>query len=130
MFRLLKILVVACSTLAVQSSGKAARDLAMPTAAGRLQLVVVEVEGCLYCGIFRRDVVPAYRESARGRDVPMRFLDLNDPASDGLGLTSPIVTVPTVVLLKDNREIGRIPGYVGPESFFHTVHQLFELAGE
>jgi len=130
MVRLFKILLLVAATFLVQSTGEAARDLALPSDRGRLQLVVVEVDGCLYCGIFRRDVAPAYIDSPRGRDVPMRFMDLNDPASDSLRLSAPIVTVPTVILLKDNIEVGRIPGYVGPENFFHSVHRLFDLAGE
>ena len=32
--------------------------------------------------------------------------------------------LPTAVLLHNNREIGRIPGYVGPENFFHAVSHL------
>lgn len=128
-----RVLTSAALVLAVlllgETRGNAARDLLIPAdGEGRLQLVLVEVDGCIYCEIFRRDVLPKYRESARGRDVPLRFVDLNAPEADELGFESPIVTVPTVVLLKNNVEVGRIQGYVGPENFFHSVHRLFSLA--
>lgn len=96
---------------------------AMP--AGALQIVVFEAPGCIYCNLFRRHVLPAYTASPRASDIPLRFLDLNeDAAVAALGLDGAIDTVPTAVLLHNNREIGRIPGYVGPENFFHAVSHL------
>jgi thioredoxin-related protein len=92
-----------------------------------LELVVVEVEGCIYCAIFRRDVLPAYEASPRAASVPMRFVDLNEIDSGQLALAAPIVSVPTVLLLKDGKEAGRIGGYVGPENFFYAINHL--LAG-
>ena len=74
--------------------------------------------------MFRRDVLPRYDAFARGRELPIRFLDLNDAAADRLELEGPVDIAPTAVLLKDNREVGRIPGYLGPDNFFHAVGHL------
>jgi len=89
-----------------------------------LQLVVLEAPGCTYCNLFRRYVVPAYETSPKSRSVPIKFIDLNDKAYDELGLDSPVDMVPTTVLLQNNREVGRIPGYLGPENFFHAFNHL------
>lgn len=89
-----------------------------------LQIVVFEAPGCLHCNLFRRYVLPAYTASPRSRDVPLRFLDLNEVEADRLGLDTAIDMLPTAVLLHNNREVGRIPGYVGPENFFHAVSHL------
>jgi thioredoxin-related protein len=32
--------------------------------------------------------------------------------------------VPTVLVLRDNEEVGRIPGYVAWEEFFHSINYL------
>ena len=48
------------------------------------EIVVVEVENCIYCGLFRRDVLPTYRGSIRAKSVPIRFVDLNDPEFERL----------------------------------------------
>lgn len=88
------------------------------------ELVVVEVPGCIYCGIFRRDVAPSYEASPRARTVPMRFVDLNEQAAEKLQLAAPVDVVPTVLLIENGHEIGRIAGYTGPENFFHTVNAL------
>jgi thioredoxin-related protein len=107
------------------SSGQAGLDIdaAIPKASN-LELVVMEAPGCTFCSIFRRDVLPAYEASERAKDVPIRFLDVNDVASTKMDLETPVDIVPTFVILKDNKEIGRIPGYVGPETFFHTINYL------
>ncbi|HRY07813.1 MAG TPA: thioredoxin family protein [Hyphomicrobiaceae bacterium] len=89
-----------------------------------LQLVVLEAPGCTYCSMFRRYIVPAYQTSPKSRSLPLKFIDLNDKAYDELGLDSPVDMVPTTVLMHNNREVGRIPGYVGPENFFHAINHL------
>lgn len=91
---------------------------------GNLQLVVMETPDCIYCSIFRRDVLPSYQISERGKDMPVRFVDVNDVPKTGIELQSPIDILPTFVIVKDNREIGRIPGYMGPEDFFHSINYL------
>ena len=115
-----------CAVVALAgSSGQAGLDIDATIPKGsNLELVVMEAPGCTYCGIFRRDVLPAYEASERAKDVPIRFLDVNDVSSTKMDLETPVDIVPTFVILKDNKEIGRIPGYVGPETFFHTINYL------
>lgn len=125
---LLAAVVLATAIMPPQSS-QAARPLETEAIAQtELELIVLEVESCLYCNLFRRDVLPRYQASPRAQKVPLRFLDLNDKAADELGLDSPVLIVPTVVLMKGNQEIGRVPGYVGPENFFHAVNHLIGTA--
>jgi thioredoxin-related protein len=93
-------------------------------AENRFELLVVEVGNCVYCGVFRRDVAPAYTASVRARNIPMRFVDLDAPDVDRLLLTAPIETVPTVLVVENGREVGRIAGYVGPQIFFHALNRL------
>lgn len=107
------------------SNGKAGIDPDAPVPhLGNLQLVVMEAEGCIYCSIFRRDVLPSYEISERGKDMPVRFVDVNDVPKTGIELQSPIDILPTFVIVKDNHEIGRVPGYMGPEDFFHAINYL------
>lgn len=94
----------------------------LPSSDG-IELVVFEVEGCAYCEMFRRDILPAYRHSPRAAEVPIRFVDLN-LGSRGLVLDAPIEVVPTAVLMRDRRETGRIAGYAGAESFFRMMRFL------
>ncbi len=111
------------------SVSKAGLDVEAPLPhASNLELIVMEAPGCTYCELFRRDVLPSYQASERAKDMPIRFLDINDATAEALGLDSAIDIVPTFVVLKDHKEVGRIPGYVGPEFFFHSINHLISSA--
>ena len=107
------------------SSGTAGIDRDAPVPVySNLQLLVMEAPGCIYCTIFRRDVLPSYQASERGKEMPVRFVDVNDVGKTGVALDSPIDILPTFVIVRDNKEVGRIPGYMGPENFFHSINYL------
>lgn len=92
-------------------------------------LIVIEVPGCFYCRLFRRDVRPAYESTARARDVPMHFLDLEAAKARQLAFDRPIDVLPTVVLFRHGREVSRIPGYMAPENFVRVINYLLSRAG-
>lgn len=105
--------------------GWAARNqVGVSSSSGIQELVVIEAPNCIYCSIFRRDVLPGYQRSKHAAELPIRFLDLNDPAVEKLKLASSVTIVPTIVLMRDNAEAGRISGYTGPEAFFQQVSLL------
>lgn len=120
------ILALAALTLAAALAShrvEAARDFTEPPPTA-MEIVVMEVEGCKYCPSFRENVGTAYAATPRGREIPMRFVDVNAEGAGRLRLRAPIDTVPTAVLMRDHAEIGRIEGYVGPEDFTRLVSQL------
>jgi thioredoxin-related protein len=104
-------------------AAQAARDL-QPATAHALEIVVIEVGGCKYCPRFRQDIAEGYARSTRAREVPLRFVDVSAEGADRLKLKTPVNIVPTAILLRDNAEIGRIEGYVGPEDFSRLVADL------
>lgn len=87
-----------------------------------LELIAFEAPGCLYCPVFRNDVAPSYAASRAGKWAPLRFVDINDEGAARFELAGPVTTVPTVVLVRDGVEIGRIAGYVGREN----MHRLLD----
>jgi len=108
---------------------RAARDMTADTRiASEYELVVLEVSRCIYCKLFRRDVVPTYNATTHAKTVPMRFVDLDHGTVTAFQLTAPIDTVPTVVLLHRSREVGRLAGHIGPETFLHAVNRLLSEA--
>ncbi len=130
MSRLVRVLAIFALAAFAAAPVRAVVDLetsALPDS--RLELLVVEVDNCIYCGLFRRDVAPTYRVSGRAKTVPMRFIDINAPDVDRLALTAPIDSVPTVLVVENGREVGRIAGYVGPEIFFHSLSRLLPDGG-
>jgi hypothetical protein len=118
---------LACATVAwlAAAPGRATPNQTTDTAAAAVQeLVVLEAPNCTYCAVFRRDVLPQYLLSKRAGDLPIRFVDINDPAADRLKLAAAVTQVPTIVLLERGTETGRITGYWGPEAFFKGIAQM------
>lgn len=131
MRRLTLLIVAIAAALAAVAPSQAARDpaTAKPTVVAQ-ELIVLEVANCIYCDIFRRDVLPGYQKSKRSEELPLRFVDLNDPAFEQLKLASSVSMVPTIVLMREGREADRINGYTGPEAFFHTVARMLGRIGD
>lgn len=126
---LLAGLAVFVAIALLSPSSRAARDLGTVKPSTALQeLIVLEVANCTYCDVFRQVVLPRYQRSKRAGELPIRFVDLNDPAADQLRLSSSVTIVPTVVMMREGAEIGRINGYMGPEAFFQSISQTFGAA--
>jgi thioredoxin-related protein len=119
---------VIAAFVAAASAVRAVPDRdSVPTGAAAVpefELIAFEVPGCIYCSVFRRDVLPSYASSAAGRAAPIRFLDLNDEASNRLSLNEPVRIVPTVVVMRGGAEVGRIVGYLGAENFYRVLGGL------
>ena len=92
------------------------------------EIVVFETENCIYCELFRRDVLPRYLRSPRARSVTIRFADAHRATTSGRLLKAPITVVPTFILMRRGREVGRITGYTGPTPFFQMVGRLIKNA--
>jgi thioredoxin-related protein len=109
--------------LACNGAGRAALDATAQTS-GSVELLVFEHADCTYCRVFRRDVLPKYKNSAPAASVPLRFVDIEKSDTSALGLKSRIHVVPTAVLMKEGNEVDRIVGYWGPDNFFKLLAQM------
>lgn len=118
--------LIALIALAVAAVGASSTADIETSALGapRLELVVVEEPNCLYCALLRRDLYPAYAASPRAREAPMRFIDVAALDASRLKLAHTVDVVPTVLVLKEGAEIGRVPGYATREIFFSAINAL------
>ena len=105
-------------------SVRAAVDLTIEQPGPTLELIVIEARRCPMCQLFRDEIAPVYRATARAKRAPLRFVDVSftDPAT--LNLVAPIEIVPTVILMRDGAEIDRLVGYTGPEIFMSVVGRM------
>jgi thioredoxin-related protein len=93
-----------------------------------LELVIIEADGCIYCKLFRRDVLPSYQSSDTGKEMPVRFVDVNEIDATKVEFKSAVDIVPTFIVVKSQHEVGRISGYMGSEDFFHSISYLLDAA--
>jgi thioredoxin-related protein len=125
LLRLISLIVAAAVAAIPLTSGLALQHIETAARhAPQLEVVVIESLDCIYCELFRRNVLSSYENSPRARHVPLRFLDLEGLTARKLVLVEPISVVPTVLVLRDNEEVGRIPGYVAWDEFFHSINYL------
>jgi thioredoxin-related protein len=106
--------------LASQGPGRAGLEVGSISTPA-VEVVVFERPDCTYCLVFRRDVLPRYRDAVRAEAAPLRFVDITSGDSESLGLSTRIDTVPTAVVMRDGREVDRIVGYWGPTNFFKLL---------
>lgn len=124
--RKLAVLIAAAIAVLPIPSAFAKRDAGPPTAtaATPYELIVFEADGCAYCEVFRRDVLPLYADSQVSRDAPLRFVNVSRSDETKLGLNYAITIAPTVVLLQNGREVDRITGYTGPINFVQFINHM------
>lgn len=122
----LAALALMAALFVLPPSSRAAIEQIDRTGPKSLELIVVEAPACGLCRLFRDKVLPAYKLSPRSSEALLRFVDVSrmDPAQ--IDLSEPIEVVPTVVLMRDGRELDRITGYTGPELFLRTVNQMLQ----
>jgi thioredoxin-related protein len=105
------------------ATGRAALDPAAPASGPALELLVYEHRDCVYCQLFRRDVLPRYQE-ALAAELPIRFIDIAEAGNEAPGLKRKVDMLPTVVLMLGGRELDRIVGYWGPDNFFKLLAHM------
>ncbi len=104
--------------------------LASPFVAARAtaaQLVMFEERGCPWCAAFRREVLPIYGNTDEAKVAPIRRVDIFAPRPKDLAHIRRIRVSPTFVLLDDDgREVGRILGYPGFDTFWELLDALLQ----
>jgi hypothetical protein len=93
--------------------------LAVPgLARARLELVMFERHGCVWCRRWHDAVGTGYPLSPEGRAAPLRRHDLDALPRSDLRLAEPVRYTPTFVLAADGAERARITGFVDDASFY------------
>jgi thioredoxin-related protein len=118
------VFVLLCGHSAITKAG-----LDATARVSALELLVFEHPDCTYCQVFRRDVAPQYLRSPHAAEAPMRFIDIAKVDTSALGLKEPLTMLPTAVLMKEGREIDRITGYWGRDTFIKMLAYLLARAG-
>ena len=88
------------------------------------EIVVFESDACIYCLLFRRNVLPRYLRSPQVHHLPITFIDFHQSHERRKQLQKPLRVLPTVVVIRNGREAGRIAGYTDPDSFFALIRQM------
>ena len=89
------------------------------------ELVMIGQAGCEWCESFDREIAPTYAKTEEGLRAPLRRVDIARPLPPDLSFIRVERFTPLFVLVDKGREIGRVRGYPGPESFWMQLSVLF-----
>ena len=110
---------------------RAARGPDGSTRAGQaiVDLVVFERAECTYCEAFRTTVAARYIDTPTAARAPLRYVDIDKIEPGQLALAGAVTVLPTIVIMRDGREVDRIVGLFGHREFVRMVQfalQKFE----
>lgn len=126
---MLRVLAALCLALAPALSG-APQARGQDTQAGaKVQMVMVEQDGCAYCQRWDAEIGPIYPKTDLGAAAPLRRIDLHDPVPADLELARRLTFTPTFVLVVDGVELNRIEGYPGEDFFWALAERMAADAG-
>ncbi len=81
---------------------------------GAKEIVVVDAKDCPFCKKFKKDVIDHYKGS-----LPLRVAKSKE--LKGFKLKGEIVGTPTILFIKDAKEIKRYTGYLSAKEFYERV---------
>ncbi len=91
------------------------------------RLVMFTEDGCPWCELFKKEVMPIYANTEEGKAAPMWEVDIFDPRPAELRHVGRIVYTPTFVLIDEKgRVVGRIEGYPGFDFFWQRLDGLLK----
>jgi thioredoxin-related protein len=99
--------------------------LAVPSARAA-ELVMFAQAGCSWCEAFDSEIGTIYGKTEDGLRAPLRHVDIMQPLPPDLSFVQVERLTPLFVLVDKGREIGRIRGYGGRESFWTQLFMLME----
>ncbi len=92
--------------------------------ASRVQLIMLEEEGCPWCVRWHEEIGGIYHKTSEGGRAPLRRVDMHAPLPDDLSFLRRAHFSPTFVLVEGDREVGRIRGYPGADFFWPLLGEL------
>jgi hypothetical protein len=97
----------------------------MPSSSRAAELIMFEQAVCPWCQAFDREIAPTYKKTEEGLRAPLRRVDIDKPVPPDLSFIQVERLTPLFVLVDKGREIGRIRGFPGIESFWMQLAVLF-----
>lgn len=74
------------------------------------ELVLFSSPICTYCTYFEKNIIPFYQQHQLAKEVPIRSVNMEENGTGPYHLSSPIKTLPTIIIMKNGQETGRLNG--------------------
>ncbi|WP_051443808.1 hypothetical protein [Afipia sp. P52-10] len=101
-----------------------AAAVAWPALAQAAELVMFARTGCPWCERWDHEVGALYPKTETAKLLPLRRVNIDARAPQGMILATPVLFTPTFVVVDGGREVGRITGYINDDAFWGLLDQL------
>ena len=82
--------------------------------------------GCEYCDLWNEEIGETYAKTREGQFAPLKRVFQGDASVKSI---KRIIYTPTFVIMKGDREVGRILGYSGEDFFWLFLKENLVKAG-
>ena len=82
--------------------------------------------GAEWCGPCKR-IVPVVEEVLREMDGRLKFITINVDNNQEIASDYQVMSIPTLIFVKDGKEIDRIVGAVGKDSLVKKINSVFAI---
>lgn len=100
-----------------------------PGLASSADLIMVEEQGCYWCGVWNSEIGPIYPKTKEGAFAPLTKVDI-DAAPSQYKFAKRLAYTPTFVLVENGVELARIEGYPGEDFFWPMLEQMLKANTE
>lgn len=94
---------------------------------GRFEVVLYTMSVCDACALFETDIAAPYKSHELAKTAPMRVINMDANGSGPYHLKQPITQVPTAIIMKDGKEVTRLPGLMDKFFFFAFIRDVTAL---
>ena len=96
-------------------------DKASQEITSKFELIMFETSLCDHCAVFDADVAKLYKSHILAQKAPLVKVNLDEVGTGRYHLDKSIDMVPTFVVMKDGKEIGRMSGMINKFVFLAFV---------
>lgn len=86
-----------------------------------LTLVAFEASWCGRCKLFKAEVLDDYSQNELADHVPIEVVDIGEQDQGRFELDERVTSIPTFVLIENDREVSRFSGYNDPQQFYDEL---------
>ncbi len=88
------------------------------------ELIMFEQAYCDWCEAWDAEVGHIYAQTDEGKLLPLRRVDIHETLPTDLAAIGRVRFTPTFVVMEEGREVGRIQGYPGEDSFYWLLGEI------
>lgn len=100
--------------------------LLVPSVAwAEMKLLMAEEKGCIWCARWNDEISDIYPKTDEGQKAPLQRFDIHSDRPE-IEFQKAVIFTPTFILTEDGKELGRIEGYPGEDSFWFLLSKLIE----